>query len=68
VPKQQGTLWHAIRRKWATERKWLPAADVAAAGGWSDLTTLTQVYQAADQQTIVKVVSQPAKLIEYAAQ
>jgi len=64
VEKQKGTLFHAYRRKWATERKHLPAADVAAAGGWSDLTTLTQVYQQADQETMYRVVSEPANLVE----
>ena len=34
LPKQDGSLWHAFRRKWATERKALPNVDVAAAGGW----------------------------------
>ena len=33
VAKQEGSLWHAYRRKWATERKHLPDVDVAAAGG-----------------------------------
>jgi integrase len=64
VEKQKGSLWHAYRRKWATERKYLPAVDVAAAGGWSDITTLTQVYQQADLQTMYRVVSEPAKLVE----
>jgi hypothetical protein len=30
---ERGT-WHPYRRKWATARKHLPLADVAAAGGW----------------------------------
>ena len=33
VEKLDGGLWHACRRKWATERKELPLKDVAAAGG-----------------------------------
>jgi len=40
VPKLDGALWHAYRRKWATERKHLPLKDVAAAGGWVDVETL----------------------------
>ncbi len=40
VEKQKGSLWHAYRRKWATERKHLPDVDIAAAGGWSDLSSL----------------------------
>jgi hypothetical protein len=34
LPKLDGSLWHAYRRKWAIERKHLPLKDVAAAGGW----------------------------------
>lgn len=64
IEKQSGSLWHAYRRKWATERKHLPAPDVAAAGGWSDLNTLTQVYQQPDMATMERVVSEPAKLTE----
>ena len=37
---QRGSLWHAYRRKWATERKHLPDVDVAAAGGWANAVTL----------------------------
>jgi integrase len=62
VEKQNGSLWHAYRRKWATERKYLPAADVAAAGGWSDQATLTHVYQQADRETMYRVVSEPTRL------
>ncbi len=65
VPKQEGTLWHAFRRKWATERKHLPDVDVvAAAGGWSDTTTLRCVYQQADQEGMYRVVSEPSVLRE----
>jgi integrase len=45
VPKQDGTLWHAYRPKWATERKHLPDVDVAAAGGWKSPQTLRMIYQ-----------------------
>lgn len=62
VEKQDGSLWHAYRRKWATERKGLPVADVAAAGGWSDHTVLTGIYQQPDPATLLQVVSAPARL------
>ena len=45
LPKPDGSLWHAFRRLWATERKNLPVKDVAAAGGWKDTTTLIECYQ-----------------------
>ena len=55
-----GSLWHAYRRKWATERKHLPDTDVAAAGGWSDLTSLKTAYQQVDAETntyeLIKIV------------
>jgi integrase len=47
--KPDGSLWHAFRRLWATERKSLPVRDVAAAGGWKDITTLINCYQQPDE-------------------
>lgn len=55
--------FHAYRRKWATERKHLPAADVAAAGAWLDPRTLA-IYQAPDEETIRAVLEEPRKLRE----
>jgi integrase len=54
--------WHPFRRKWATERKDLSPKDVAAVGGWTDLTTLHKVYQVADQETMEAVVLQSKPL------
>ena len=56
--------FHAYRRKWATERKHLPAKDVAEAGGWLDLRSLEQCYQQVDEATLLQVVSEPRKLRE----
>lgn len=53
---QEGSLWHAYRRKWATERRHLPDVDVAAAGGWKTVTTLKTAYQQADAGTMLRVV------------
>jgi integrase len=63
LEKQKGGLWHPYRRKWATERKHLPAADVAAAGGWKEADTL-KLYQQPDAQTILSVVMFSGKLRE----
>jgi hypothetical protein len=49
-------LSNAYRRKWATERKELPLKDVAAAGGWKDVTTLLTCYQHAGEATMLKVM------------
>lgn len=64
VPKQDGSLWHAYRRKWATERKHLPDVDVAAAGGWKGTQTLRMIYQQPDPDTMLKVVMEPGRLRE----
>jgi len=64
VPKQDRSLWHAYRRKWATERKHLPDVDVAQAGGWADLRSLKTAYQHADNATLYPVVSEPTELRE----
>ena len=44
VEKQKGSLWHAYRRKWATERKHEPDADVAKLGGWKSMVSLKASY------------------------
>ena len=67
LPKLDGGLWHAYRRKWATERKHLPLKDVAAAGGWNDVDTLLKVYQQPDAHTLLAVMSEPRKVSEVLA-
>ena len=56
LPKLRGGTFHPYRRLWATERKHLPDADVAAAGGWTDTRALKLSYQHADAATVLKVV------------
>jgi integrase len=60
--KGQGSLWHALRRKWATERKHHPVSDVAAAGGWRDVGTLIEAYMRTDTVTVKRVVENPERL------
>lgn len=67
LPKLKGTLWHAYRRKWASERKHHPLPDVAAAGGWKDYNTLLECYQAPDATAILAVMSEPRKRHELRA-
>ena len=61
---QQGSLWHALRRGWATSRKDLPDVDVAQAGGWRSLQALKTCYQQADAATMYRVVVGGAELKE----
>jgi hypothetical protein len=64
LPKLDGSLWHAYRRKWASERKHLPLKDVASAGGWKDVNTLLEVYQHSDEGSVLAVMSETRKLRE----
>lgn len=59
-----GSLWHAYRRKWATEKKHLPLVDVAEAGGWKNARTLQTVYQQADPAGVRRVVLDTTELRE----
>lgn len=69
LPKLEGGGWHSLRRKWASERKHYPQADVLAAGGWSrkSASVLTECYQFADNETMLAVMSEPRKVSERAA-
>ena len=66
LPKLDGALWHAYRRGWATSRKHLPVADVAAVGGWRDIGTLLKCYTQADSATMLAVMESPKKISERA--
>jgi len=61
---QDGTLWHAYRRLWASARKDLPDVDVAQAGGWASLEALKLAYQQPDDATMLRVVEHEAELRE----
>lgn len=66
LPKLDGSSWHAYRRAWASSRKHLSLADVAAAGGWKDARTLLGIYQQPDMGTMLAVMSEPRKVTERA--
>lgn len=59
LEKRRGGCWHPLRRKWATERKGRPVADVAYAGGWRDVETMLRSYQQADPETVRQVMLEP---------
>jgi len=61
-----GALWHAYRRSWASSRKHLPVADVAAVGGWRDIGTLLKCYTQPDADTMLSVMESPKKISERA--
>lgn len=67
LPAIEGSDFHCFRRKWATERKHLPAQDVAHAGSWRDLRCLQTAYTQPDAETVLAVVSAPVKLRDPAA-
>ena len=61
---QDGSLFHAYRRAWATARKHLPVKDVAAAGGWKSTAVLLNHYQQPDDATLLRVVTGGLELRE----
>ena len=67
VATQSGSLWHAFRRGWATERKHLSDVDVAATGGWKDVRMLKECYQQPDMETMLEVVQGGRELKEQKA-
>ncbi len=52
--------WHMLRRGWATARKHLPIQDVAVGGGWLDTAIPAEIYQQADEETTLAVVTHVA--------
>ncbi len=63
LPRERWTMWHSIRRKWATERKGYPVRDVMEAGGWKNEETLLRSYQQPDAETVRRVVLHPTQRI-----
>jgi integrase len=61
---QDGSLWHAYRRGFATARKEMSLQDVAYLGGWKTIETLQACYLHADMTTMVHVVTAPVELRE----
>ena len=64
VEKHDGSLWHAYRRGWATARKPNPVQDVAAAGGWADVTVLQTIYQQPDPAGVRRAIINADELRE----
>ncbi len=56
LPKLHRGVFHPYRRLWASERKALPSADVAHAGGWRDIETMLSSYVKSDAATVLRVV------------
>jgi hypothetical protein len=56
--------WHCWRRLWASERRHLPAQDVAAAGGWRSLQVMRSAYQQADAAMVYAVLDPAAALAQ----
>lgn len=66
LPKLEGGDWHPLRRKWATERRAFPMADVMALGGWKDDRSLKNFYMKTDARTMLLVASTTTKLRKHA--
>jgi integrase len=67
LPRLPQDSFHGLRRKWAVERKHLPDADVAKAGGWRSINTMKRSYQLADEAGVLEAVLSPRRLRERGA-
>ncbi len=59
---QDGSGFHAYRRKFVTERKHHPAKDVSDAAGWKNPRIMMEMYQQADEATQLRALSEPLRL------
>lgn len=61
LPKLKGSVCHAYRRKWRTERNHCPIAAVAAGGGWTDIATILRCYDIPDEAAVLEATSNPRR-------
>jgi integrase len=47
-----GRGWHSLRRKFATDLKHEPLADLCSLGGWKDHNTILKCYMRPDEETM----------------
>jgi integrase len=49
--------WHSLRRSFATEMKHAPLRDLAYLGGWKSVSTVVEIYQQPDDQTMLAALA-----------
>ena len=52
LKRVKGRGWHSLRRKFATELKKTPLADLCYMGGWKDAQTMLKCYIKPDERTM----------------
>ena len=57
---EAGRGWHSLRRKFATELKDVPLADLCLLGGWKDPQTVLRCYQKPDEATMRQALASRA--------
>lgn len=57
-------MFYSFRRGWASSRKGLPLTDIAAAGGWKNVQTLSRHYMMPDADTLLRMVEGAQELRE----
>lgn len=65
IKKLEGSLCHAYRRKWRSERTAHPLKAVMVAGGWSDSQTMLTCYDHPDDSDLLAVTSEQRKRREH---
>jgi integrase len=59
---RNGSGWHSLRRKFATELKLVPLKDLCALGGWKSPETVLTCYQQADAVTMQRALDTRLRL------
>jgi len=57
LPPALGRRFHSLRRKFATEMKHAPLRDLAYLGGWKSVSTVVEVYQRPDAETMQRALA-----------
>ncbi|HEY5021672.1 MAG TPA: hypothetical protein VII30_04185 [Gemmatimonadaceae bacterium] len=64
LPPEGGRGWHTFRRKFATELKHVPLADLAYLGGWQSAQTILKCYQQPDDVTLRSALAKRGTLMK----
>jgi integrase len=62
LEKPDGTGWHSLRRKWASERDGYPIPVLMAAGGWASAEALMR-YLKTDDATLTTAIQNPTRRV-----
>jgi integrase len=63
LPKGTRLGWHSLRRRFATDFKHVPLADLAYMGGWKEPMTIVKCYQRPDEETQRRALASRVRVV-----